>query len=275
MDSQQGYFNEYMDLASGTVSGDSYGQANGADVGAYHAGYSAYDDPPGYASAYGASQAAWPQQGAAAGGSSNKPQYYSSYGSGFDQDELDEYGDDLDDLATSSATPEARSSSKNSSSGSSSTGKKSSTSSKSSVDSSGSSSKKSKQKAKSAKELAAEEELKRNKFLERNRMAASKCRQKKKEYVSDLEDQKEGLEVYHANLQREYQGLLGEVSLMKNQLMQHATCNDPKIDQWIDNEARKFVHGGGSGGGQYKQQAYCLGHDHGQPGHDCSAYDSQ
>jgi hypothetical protein len=41
----------------------------------------------------------------------------------------------------------------------------------------------------------------------------------------------------------EYNGLLGEVSRMKNQIMAHANCHDPNIDKWIENEARRFVQG--------------------------------
>ena len=72
-------------------------------------------------------------------------------------------------------------------------------------------------------------------------MAASKCRQRKKEWVSGLEEAKDGLESHNAQLQAEYNGLLGEVSRMKNQIMAHASCHDPNIDKWIDNEARRFV----------------------------------
>jgi len=86
-----------------------------------------------------------------------------------------------------------------------------------------------------------QEEQKRSKFLERNRIAASKCREKKKQYVSDLEETKIGLEMQHAHLQMEYNGLLGEVSGLKHHLMAHAKCNDPNIDRWLDNEARRFV----------------------------------
>lgn len=82
---------------------------------------------------------------------------------------------------------------------------------------------------------------KRSKFLKRNRIAASKCRQKKKEWVNNLEETRHGLEHQHSTLQTEYNDLLGEVSKMKNQLMQHAGCNDSNINQWIENEARKFV----------------------------------
>ncbi|KAK0635433.1 hypothetical protein B0T17DRAFT_586943 [Bombardia bombarda] len=87
----------------------------------------------------------------------------------------------------------------------------------------------------------AKDKHKRSKFLERNRVAASKCREKKKQYVSDLEETKIGLEAQHAHLQMEYNGLLGEVSGLKHHLMTHAKCNDPNINRWLDNEARRFV----------------------------------
>ena len=88
----------------------------------------------------------------------------------------------------------------------------------------------------------------RDKFLERNRIAASKCRQRKKEWVSGLEEAKNGLETQNSQLQMEYNGLLGEVSRMKNQIMAHASCHDPNIDKWIDNEARRFVQAPEPGG---------------------------
>lgn len=100
-----------------------------------------------------------------------------------------------------------------------------------------------KQKAK--KELVAEEEeeddSKRNKYLERNRVAASKCRQKKKAWVSDLETQKSDLEAMHSNLQREYSSLVDQVTQLKNDLMIHAGCGDRNIDSWIETEAKRFV----------------------------------
>ena len=86
-----------------------------------------------------------------------------------------------------------------------------------------------------------EDDSKRNRFLERNRVAASKCRQKKKEWVNDLEETKHDLENLNNSLQMEYNALVLESTRMKNHLMTHANCNDPNIDQWIENEARKFV----------------------------------
>ena len=100
---------------------------------------------------------------------------------------------------------------------------------------------------------------KRNRLLEKNRVAASKCRQRKKEYVSDLEETKSGLENQNFRLQLEYHGLLGEVTQMKSQLMSHASCQDPIIDKWIQNEARRIVDGQGN---QVSQNASVDGNAH-------------
>lgn len=43
----------------------------------------------------------------------------------------------------------------------------------------------------------------------------------------------------------EYSGLVDEVSRIRAQLMTHASCNDPNIDKWIENEAKRFVIGAG------------------------------
>jgi hypothetical protein len=82
---------------------------------------------------------------------------------------------------------------------------------------------------------------KRDRFLKRNRIAASKCRQKKKEWVSNLEDTRYSLEHENNTLHKQYNGLIDELSTIKNQLMEHASCNDANINQWLDNEAKKFV----------------------------------
>lgn len=86
-----------------------------------------------------------------------------------------------------------------------------------------------------------EEEGKRSTVLERNRVAALKCRKKKKGFVQDLEEQCAELETTHHALQAEAQGLMSELNSMKNYLMDHASCNDPRIDNWLDSEAQRFV----------------------------------
>jgi len=86
-----------------------------------------------------------------------------------------------------------------------------------------------------------EDQRKRNKFLERNRVAASKCREKKKQYMSDLEETKIGLETRNVHLHMEYNSLISEARGLKHQLMAHAKCNDQNITCWINKEARRFV----------------------------------
>lgn len=90
-----------------------------------------------------------------------------------------------------------------------------------------------------------EEEEKRDKFLARNRVAATKCRQKKREWMTDLEETQFGLESRHSHLQMEVNDLADEVSHIRAQLMTHANCNDPNINKWIENEAKRFVIGAG------------------------------
>ncbi|KAK7211893.1 hypothetical protein V2G26_019071 [Clonostachys chloroleuca] len=82
---------------------------------------------------------------------------------------------------------------------------------------------------------------KRKQYLERNRIAASKCRQKKKDWMHELEETERLLQSKHHNLQHEYSTVSEAVFQMKNLLMAHWSCRDHDIDQWINDEARKFV----------------------------------
>ncbi|KAH8162092.1 hypothetical protein CIB48_g6162 [Xylaria polymorpha] len=104
-----------------------------------------------------------------------------------------------------------------------------------------------------------EKEGKRRHFLQRNRVAAMKCRKKKKEWVNDLEETKSGLESQNTHLHMELDGLIDEASRIRAQLMVHANCNDANIDKWIENEAKRFVIGTGE---RYDQ---ILAHAHFNP----------
>jgi len=97
---------------------------------------------------------------------------------------------------------------------------------------------------------------KRRKFLERNRIAASKCREKKKQYVLELEETNKDLERSHRALQTEVNSLTQEVGTLKHRLMSHAHCNDPNIDHWITTQAKRFVQGKNEG----YHQPFSLGH---------------
>jgi hypothetical protein len=87
---------------------------------------------------------------------------------------------------------------------------------------------------------------KRKKFLEKNRIAASKCREKKKKWVHDLEQNKSQLERLNMELRLEHRGLINELNHTKSMLMSHADCNDPNITEWLNNQARRIVQNTGS-----------------------------
>ncbi|KAI1818120.1 hypothetical protein GGS20DRAFT_529845 [Poronia punctata] len=84
---------------------------------------------------------------------------------------------------------------------------------------------------------------KRKHFLQRNRVAAMKCRKKKKEWVRDLENEKQILEEDNINLHKELQELLHNANEARALLMAHAGCHDANIDKWIENEAKRYVIG--------------------------------
>ncbi|EHK50964.1 hypothetical protein TRIATDRAFT_54658 [Trichoderma atroviride IMI 206040] len=75
----------------------------------------------------------------------------------------------------------------------------------------------------------------------RNRVAASKCRQKKREKVNDLKKQSSSLKVENSSLHNEYERLRKEIGQVKSDLMHHTECNDSNINQWISNEAKTYV----------------------------------
>jgi len=83
-----------------------------------------------------------------------------------------------------------------------------------------------------------EQKEKKDKFLERNRKAAQKCREKKKGWV-------EGLSERCARLQRDYDlmnfervEMAKQLEIYKQLLAPHAACGVPAINQWVHNMSR-------------------------------------
>ncbi|KAJ5832542.1 Rho GTPase activation protein [Penicillium riverlandense] len=74
-----------------------------------------------------------------------------------------------------------------------------------------------------------QERAKRAKFLERNRLAASKCRQKKKEHTQQLEVRFKEQSEKNAHLHKEIHELKSQALNLKNELLKHAQCNDEAI----------------------------------------------
>ncbi|EAW06839.1 bZIP transcription factor atfD [Aspergillus clavatus NRRL 1] len=86
-----------------------------------------------------------------------------------------------------------------------------------------------------------DKEVKRQRYLEKNRAAATKCRSKKKRYIQQLQSRYEDLSVTKHELQTQVQSLrLGLVSL-KEELVRHARCGDGPITKYIEKRRTRFV----------------------------------
>lgn len=76
----------------------------------------------------------------------------------------------------------------------------------------------------------------------KNRVAASKCRIKKKGREQILIQESDQKELENLELRAEYRRLTQEALWYKNQLITHGNCGDPRINQWLTNSAAKIVH---------------------------------
>ncbi|KAJ1939805.1 hypothetical protein FBU59_004000 [Linderina macrospora] len=74
---------------------------------------------------------------------------------------------------------------------------------------------------------------KRRKFLERNRVAASKCRQKKKMWIKELERRAEDATMQNRTLHLAVAQLKEEVIILKTQLLAHRNCGCNAIQQYL------------------------------------------
>ncbi|KAK8181021.1 hypothetical protein BC567DRAFT_222189 [Phyllosticta citribraziliensis] len=90
-----------------------------------------------------------------------------------------------------------------------------------------------------SEDLDADEQLKREHFLERNRMAAHKCRQKKKEWVVSLDERCRALQADNTILHARRTALLSELFDLKNAAFAHSDCRYGPIDRFIEVEASK------------------------------------
>ncbi|KAJ1897914.1 hypothetical protein LPJ66_003069 [Kickxella alabastrina] len=80
------------------------------------------------------------------------------------------------------------------------------------------------------------EQQRRRHFLERNRIAASKCRQKKKVWVQQLERRAEEVTNQNRSLHIAVAQLKEEVMILKNQLISHHNCGCSTIHQFLHTE---------------------------------------
>ena len=77
------------------------------------------------------------------------------------------------------------------------------------------------------------EDVKRSKFLERNRVAASKCRQKKKEWTQNLENKARELQKNNSSLRLMVDSLRQEVIFLKSEMLKHSSCSCEQIQKFL------------------------------------------
>ncbi|GAB5587715.1 Transcription factor [Umbelopsis nana] len=76
-------------------------------------------------------------------------------------------------------------------------------------------------------------EMKRLKFLERNRQAALKCRQKKKQWEKELQVRSEEVMKENKTLRIAVQDLKEEALMLKHQLLSHSDCDCTVIRDYL------------------------------------------
>ncbi|MCJ1401624.1 hypothetical protein MMC11_004840 [Xylographa trunciseda] len=86
-------------------------------------------------------------------------------------------------------------------------------------------------------DLQSPEEEKRSKFLERNRVAASKCRQKKKEWTNNLEAKARELQNTKNQMAMMVNSLKEEVMWLKGEMLKHTGCGCVQIREYLAQQA--------------------------------------
>ncbi|KAH7247625.1 uncharacterized protein BKA55DRAFT_595199 [Fusarium redolens] len=77
---------------------------------------------------------------------------------------------------------------------------------------------------------------------ERNRIAANKCRMRKKDDLAKLQSYEQAMEQRHRMLSSCVGDLKEEVLYLKMQLLQHTSCNCTLIHHYISEEAQQYIH---------------------------------
>ncbi|KAJ2008349.1 hypothetical protein GGI04_001163 [Coemansia thaxteri] len=88
---------------------------------------------------------------------------------------------------------------------------------------------------------ASVEQQRRNRFLERNRVAASKCRQKKKVWIQELERRAENATMQNRSLHIAIAQLKEEVIILKSQLLTHRNCQCTMVHQYLHSDTSSSI----------------------------------
>jgi hypothetical protein len=83
----------------------------------------------------------------------------------------------------------------------------------------------------------------RQKLLERNRVAASKCRQKKKKWVQDLEARSDQVHARNKELQQLVSQLREETIYLRNQLLAHGNCDCSIVQTYLRRSSAQLTSG--------------------------------
>lgn len=86
-------------------------------------------------------------------------------------------------------------------------------------------------------DISKPEDFRRSKFLERNRVAASKCRQKKKEWTQNLEVRARELQKSNGSLRMMIDSIRDEVLFLKGEMLQHKHCGCTQIQEFLESGA--------------------------------------
>ena len=89
-------------------------------------------------------------------------------------------------------------------------------------------------------EFTKPEDVRRSKFLERNRVAASKCRQKKKEWTQNLENRARQLQKDNNQLRMVVESCRDEILFLKGELLKHSQCECESIQTFIKSGDNDF-----------------------------------
>ncbi|KAL8930663.1 MAG: hypothetical protein Q9208_000534 [Pyrenodesmia sp. 3 TL-2023] len=85
--------------------------------------------------------------------------------------------------------------------------------------------------------VSSADDVRRHKFLERNRIAASKCRQKKKEWTQNLENEARELQKNNKSLRIMLDSLRDELIFLKSEMIKHTSCGCEDIQSWVNSKA--------------------------------------
>ncbi|KAI8648972.1 BZIP domain-containing protein [Fusarium keratoplasticum] len=80
-------------------------------------------------------------------------------------------------------------------------------------------------------------------MLERNRIAATKCRLRKRDEASALASREKAMEDRNRSLSDCFDSLTAEIYYLKTELLRHTDCNCVLIQKYIAHEAQKSVDG--------------------------------